>query len=515
MNSHTKLQTLLKNSLAAAPGKVAIRTQSVAVNYRDLDIQIRRVAEGLRQHGIKTGDRVAWLLPNCIEAVLTTLACYQIGAIAVPLNHRYVAEETLGVVKRTSAKILIVHEERRDLIQQFRQDAHQVTTLVVGGSTEPRTRFESLLLARPMETCVPVPPDHPALLLFTSGSTGEPKGVVHTHQSAYCGVDVSRQIFDFQSDDTVLVGKPISHAGGLQTQLMPTLLAGGAAVLAMKPDPADAVSLIEKNAVTEYGMLASDLLDFIEYLELNHHPLPTLNNAIGSGDCVPKDLHQRFRDLFGWEVMEAAGMTEIGGYYSANPRYGKRKWGSLGVPTPQTNLMIADENGNACDVGIVGEILLKTPAATIGYWNDIQATNSLFKDDWLHTGDLARRDEDGYIWFVGRKKLMIIRRGSNIAPAEVENVIDRYSAVHASVVVGVPDGKDGQIPVACIALLNSRQDLVKLEKELRDFVTEHLAEYKNPVHYLFLAKLPRTATGKFDRRQLLEIAENKIRSQTG
>ena len=317
--------------------------------------------------------------------------------------------------------------------------------------------------------------------------------MVHSHAGAFHGIDISRRIFDLSQQSRVLVGKPISHAGGLETQLMPTLLAGGEVSLAMKPTPKQAATMIQAYQITEYAMLASDLLDFVEYLEQNPTDLSSLRTSIGSGDSVPEDLHQRFRDLFGWEVMEGCGMTELGGYYAANPLRGIRKWGSLGLPAPDMRLRIVDEEGNDVEGEAVGEVLVQSPSATIGYWHNPTATDDLFRGGWLHTGDLAHFDSDRYVWFVGRKKLMIVRRGSNIAPAEIENVLDAYPQVHASVVVGVPDRLDGHVPVACVAAVDPR--CPPSEAELREFVSQHLAAYKNPVRYLFFDELPRNSTG--------------------
>jgi acyl-CoA synthetase (AMP-forming)/AMP-acid ligase II len=308
----------------------------------------------------------------------------------------------------------------------------------------------------------------------------------------------------------VLVGKPISHAGGLQTQLMPTLLVGGEAILAMKPTPAQAAALIERYSVTQYGLLASDLLDFIEYLEASGTRLTTLQNSIGSGDSVPVELHHRFRDLFGWEVLEGCGMTELGGYYAMNPRHGKRKWGSLGMPTPGTELRIVAPDGSDVKRGEIGEIALRSECTTTGYWQDPEATAELFRDGWLHSGDLAHYDDDGYVWFVGRKKLMIVRRGSNIAPAEIENVLDEHPRVHASVVVGVADNRDGHVPVAWIAPLHGTD--APTEEELKEYVSTRLAVYQSPVRYLFSQELPRNSTGKFDRHRLQELAEKTVRA---
>lgn len=504
---YLKLQNLLHDALTSVPEKTAIRTKEQELSYRQLDDLIGQVAAGLSSQGIKPGDRVSWFLPNGMEAVLTTLACYRIGAVSVPLNYRYLAEEAAFVMNHIDASLLIFHEEHADVVTQMADMISEVPKFMVGDDRPGTDSFQTLMSNGSMDVSN-VEADHPALILFTSGSTGKPKGVVHSHASAFHGIDISRQIFEMNTEDRVLVGKPISHAGGLETQLMPTLLARGEAYLVMKPTPAQAVSVIQERAITQYAMLASDLLDFIEYLEKHRTELPTLQNSIGSGDAIPTDLHQRFRDLFGWEVMEACGMTEIGGYYAANPRHGKRKWGSLGVTVPDTQLRIVDDHGVDSPAGEAGEILVQTPSATIGYWQNADATAELFRDGWLHTGDLGYRDDDDYIWFVGRKKLMIVRRGSNIAPAEIENVIDRHPAVHASVVVGIPDNRDGQVPLAWISLLPDERP--PSEDELREFVASHLAAYKNPTQFLFLDELPRNSTGKFDRQKLSRLATQAI-----
>ncbi|WP_428357634.1 class I adenylate-forming enzyme family protein [Methyloprofundus sp.] len=348
----------------------------------------------------------------------------------------------------------------------------------------------------------------PAFILFTSGSTGQPKGVTHSHKGAFNAIQISQQALDIVNQDVVLVGKPISHAGGLQTQLMPALLVGAEVILSMKPTPASAVALIKQFAVSEYGMLASDLLDFIEYLEQNPCPLPSLKNGIGSGDAVPVDLHHRFKDIFNWELLEGCGMTEIGCYYAMNPRYEVRKWGSMGKPCPNTQISIINEQGETVSQGKTGEIIVKSPSSTIGYWQDEESTQQLFNQGWLYTGDLAYQDEQGYLWFVGRKKLMIVRRGSNISPVEVENIIDEHPLVHASVVVSYPDNRDGHVPVAFVTLLNNTLSLTSSELDV--YVKSRLAAYKTPAHYLFLEELPRNATGKFDRHHLEELAVSMV-----
>jgi acyl-CoA synthetase (AMP-forming)/AMP-acid ligase II len=511
MPAPTRLQDLLATGRTRDAGKPAIRCAGTSVSYAELDRRVRQLAGGLVAHGVAPGDRVALFLPNGLPAVTLTLACYQAGAIAVPLNYRYLAAEARHVVERVEPRLLVYHASRREIVEQLPTNPVEARFVVDDpGEDAAAQPFDRLLAEEPLEAPVAVTEEDPALILFTSGSTGRPKGVVHSHHSAFSGIAISRRITEIDAHDVVLVGKPISHAGGLETQLMPTLLAGASTVLEMKPSPERAAGLIRELAVTQYALMASDLLDFIEYLESSGVRLPSLQNSVGSGDSVPVELHHRFRDLFGWEVMEGCGMTEIGCYYAMNPRRGRRKWGSLGVACPETRIRIVDSEARDVPTGTSGEILVQTPAATPGYWKDPEETATLFRDGWLHTGDLGRRDEDGYLWFVGRQKLMIVRRGSNIAPAEIENVIDDHPLVHASVVVGVPDARDGQVPIAFVARRESAEARALDENALAAYVGERLAAYKNPTRYVFEAALPRTGTGKFDRAALQRRALEQL-----
>lgn len=504
----TRLQELLGPPRDRDAEKIAIRCGQRQITYAELDRQVRQVAAGMQANGVSPGERVAWLLPNCLEAVITTLACYRIGAVSLPLNYRYVAPEIQYVCDLTRPVLLISHADRATVVDELEAAIDTIPRIVVGDGAADCAAWSTLLGNGPTPAGATLDDNSPALILFTSGSTGRPKGVLHSHGGVWAAISHSRETLDFRSDDVVLVGKPISHAGGLQTQLLPALLAGAEVILTMKPSAPEAAALIERYAVTEYGMMASDLLDFIEFLEESGTRLPTLKNGIGSGDSVPVELHHRFRDLFGWEVMEGSGMTEVGRYYAINPRYGMRKWGSLGLPTPGTELRIVHDDGSDVLEGEVGEIILRSESATIGYWDNPIATAELFRDGWLHSGDLARYDEDGYVWFVGRKKLIIVRRGSNIAPAEVENVLDEHPGVHASLVVGIPDPRDGHVPVAWIAPLHHAAP--PTEKELKAYVAERLAPYQSPVSYLFVDELPRNSTGKFDRHRLQEMAEQAL-----
>jgi acyl-CoA synthetase (AMP-forming)/AMP-acid ligase II len=252
-------------------------------------------------------------------------------------------------------------------------------------------------------------------------------------------------------------------------------------------------------------MLPATLEDLVEYLE-QHQPesLTSWRCCTAGGDVVPLDLHHRFQKVTGFEIDELYGMTEALSCIT-NPPFGAQRLGSVGKPVVQTRLRIVDEQDRDMAAGQTGELLVQSPAMMVGYWNDPEATAEALRDGWLHTGDMARCDLDGYYWFVSRKKEIIIRGGSNISPLEVEEVLDSHPAVHLSCVVGFPDAHYGQIVGAYVAL---RSDVSPKpgEEELRKFVADRIAAYKVPERMIILEEMPLNSTGKVDRKKLHALA---------
>lgn len=496
------LQQLLDKPAREFPEKIAIRTpDGFSCTFSELRASIASVASALLSSGLPRGARVAWLLPNGLEALQLSCACYQVAAISVPINLRYSAPEVVYMVNKVQAKMLFLPSSK---LQQL-PGGLAPEVVATPGPAWDAFRGRGVQRAPALR---PAAPEQPALILFTSGTTGHPKGVLHSHGGCWAAIQTSAETFGLRSDDVVLVGKPISHAGGLQTQLLPTLARGGEAVLATLPTAADAVELIQRFNVSVFAMLSSALLDFVEHLE--HRPgvaaLASLRRVVGSGDSVPLQLQRRFLEMFGWPVLEGCGITEIGGYYAAQPldpldREGKA--GAMGRPTKGTQIRLV-EDGKDVPVGSIGEVLLKTPSLPLGYWEDSEATKDLFSDGWLRTGDLARCDPEGFLWFVARRKLIIVRRGSNLAPAAVERWLLEHPKVKAAVVVGVPDPAEGEVPVAWV--LSDESDEAPTAMELEEHAAKGLASYEQPVRYCFRDSMPLNSVGKFDRAKLKDEA---------
>lgn len=340
----------------------------------------------------------------------------------------------------------------------------------------------------------------PAAILYTSGTTAKPKGVTYTHGTLWHNCVIQAQTFAFTPNDVHLVSTAACHAAAFTGQLLPNVHVGGTAVLTHLPSPVQVVHAVEHHKVTRIQMLPATVHDLVEHLE--RHPsadLGSLRVCTAGGDVVPLELHERFRKAVGIEITELCGMTEALSYVT-NPPFGPKRPGSVGKPAAETRLRIADDHDRDLPAGEVGEILVQSPAVMVGYWNDPRATAEALRGGWMHTGDLGRCDPDGYYWFVGRKKEIIIRGGSNISPLEVEEVIDAHPAVHLSCVLGMPDKKFGEAVVAYVAL---RDDVQRpTAEDLRRFVATRVAAYKVPERITLLDELPLNSTGKVDRKKL-------------
>jgi len=279
-------------------------------------------------------------------------------------------------------------------------------------------------------------------------------------------------------------------------------MAGNTVVMIPRFEPAYLLAQIQEHGITVIGALPVMLNAMLHVPGAASYDLSRLRACFAGGDAVPTEVHRRFKATFGVDVTEACGMTEVQPY-ACNPLYGRGKTGSIGVPAPGARLRLIDALGRDAAPGEEGEVLVQSNAAMIGYWNDPDATAATIRDGWLSTGDLARVDEDGYYWFVGRKKEIIVRGGSNISPLEVEDNLYQHPAVREAGVVGVPSQAWGEIVHAFVALKNGA---AATEEELKQFLGARIAAYKIPEVITFVPELPKGLTGKVQRRALKELA---------
>jgi acyl-CoA synthetase (AMP-forming)/AMP-acid ligase II len=447
----------------------------------------------LLEAGIAPGDRVALFMPNCPELVIAYLACFAAGVVAVPLNTRYRAPEVAYALERSGAQTAIVH---RDLLDEMGDPPER---LWIAGDGDGSWR--AALDAQPVPTG-DARADAAAVVLFTSGSTSRPKGVTHTHASIKHTVDTQVRVQELGPDDVNLITLAMCHVAGLCGQLLPTLRTGGCCILHSRYEPAAAAREIERSRVTRIQLLPAQLATLLDAAEADRRDLSSLRCAIVGGDALTLELHERFREVTGLEATEVCGMTECFNY-SMNPPFAAKRLGSIGHPPAGTELRLQSATGGEPPTGQPGEILVRSAGVMRGYWRDPQHTAEVLRDGWLHTGDVARRDNDGYYWFVGRSKDLIIRGGSNVAPGEVEAVLHEHPAVSSAVVVGVPDRQLGQRIAAWVA---PRAGEVTSEHELAEFVRDRIAAYKAPEWIWVEPELPTTSVGKLDRHLLQQRA---------
>jgi long-chain acyl-CoA synthetase len=501
---------MLQEARKRTPDATALWFGSERWTYAELDDVTTRVAAGLAGAGVRPGERVALFLPNCPELVFSYFACFKLGAIAVPLNYRYREAEARYALEHSGATTLIVHHRLQQEVAGLPLAGMGIARryLAGGDGDSDFTPFEALIAAA-REDCPAndFTEQQTAAILYTSGSTARPKGVTYSHATLWHNCVIQAATFAFSAADVMLISTAACHAAAFTGQLLPSVFVGGTSVLTHLPNPTDVLAAITAHRVTRLQMLPANLEDLVEHLEQHRADVGSVRCCTVGGDVVPVDLHVRFNKLTGRDVTELYGMTEVLSCIT-NPPFGAKKRGSIGKPAVDTRGKLVDITGGDVPTGAIGELLVHSPAMMVGYWNDPAATAETVRDGWMHTGDLARRDEDGYYWFVSRKKEIIIRGGSNISPLEVEEALDEHPAVHLSCVLGWPDKHFGQIVVAYV---EPRPDApaAPTVDELRSFVAARLAAYKVPERIIIMKRMPLNATGKVDRKKLHAIAPHE------
>ena len=489
----------LSASAEATPDAVALRTGDDSWSFSELADWSGRLAQGLLDARAEPGDRVAFFMPNCAELVAGYFACFSIGLVALPLNHRYLAAEAAHVIEHAGATVMITHAELVDRLESLDWDRLGMKArYLAGAEQEGWTPFDELRASEPV-VARSIEPSADALIMYTSGTTGNPKGAVYTHHGLSALAHSMRAEYGHAPGLVQLLPTPVSHIAGF-SNLLSGMLGGATTVVGESADPGVVLPSIERWQVRLMQLLPTALDDFVEADEHEHHDLSSLRAVTVGGDKVPMDVHHRFADLTGFQVTEGIGMTECS-HYVCNPPFDDKRLGSAGVPTAGHEVRVVDADDADVPTGKTGQILVRTDARFDRYWNNPDATAETLRDGWLYTGDLARFDADGWLWFMGRSKQIIIRAGSNIVPEEVEEVLYQHPAVRLACVVGAPDEHLGQRVEAFVELEPDASPLPTGD-ELRDFAAQRIAGYKVPEHIFVLPEVPRTATGKLDRHKL-------------
>jgi malonyl-CoA/methylmalonyl-CoA synthetase len=463
------------------------------ISYRELNQDSNRMANTFLGLGVKKGDRVILYLPKSLGFIVAHLALQKIGAVAVPLNPGFKKSEMAYLLEDAEPKLALSGSEQEAIIKEIHP---RLATVVI--ATE--RRYQELDFFRSAPDSIPkieIGPEDTGLIIYTSGTTGKPKGAILTQKNLFHDARNIIKIWEIRESDVLCHALPLFHVHGLCFALHTALMAGSHVLMLDQFSPKTVTNVLTRkeggHICTLFMAVPSmygKMMDYVEenILDFEHIRLWTS----GSAPLLPRDF-EKIKRIFGKEPVEREGMSETGMNFS-NPLRGVRKPGSIGLPLPDLRVRIVDPE-KFVDVipGQTGEIWLKGPAVTPGYWRKQEETAKEFEEGWFRTGDLGRIDEDGYYYLTDRIKNIIISGGENISPKEVERVINQFDGVVESSVVGIPDEKWGEKVVA--AVVTKPSSGVKPQK-IQKFCKQHLHNWKCPKEIIFLKELPKNRMGK-------------------
>jgi long-chain acyl-CoA synthetase len=492
------LSGLLDRGLMLDPDQPALITIDESWSWRQLDRASKCYASQLQLLGLKRGDRIASLMPNCASLVIHYLACLSSGFVIAPLNYRYTSREINHALSVSGSKALLVDVERSGDVSESNPGHLPLGAIVHGSRQHEGLRFEAMIdgPSSPYTLSTPDQSD-PAAIFFTSGSTGPAKGVTHSFGSLGAVIASAAHGCRTGPNDVVLLTGSISHIGAFMDMFM-SLSVGGAVVVSRHFDGPSLLSLLRAHRPTICISLPVVLHELIRTETAAREDFISLRLCGAGGDKVPETLIQEVAALTGLAVNEQYGMSEFGAAM-INPLEGPIKSGSVGRASPGYQLSIRDERFGELPSGIAGRLWVKSLSNMIGYWGDPGATKEVSRDGWLDTGDVMRMDEDGYLWFVGRAKQLIIHDGSNISPQEVEDALMAHPSVAVAGVIGVPDAVHGENVHAFVTLREGKTR--PMQDELIDFARARVG-YKAPEQIIVLDDMPLNASDKVDRRAL-------------
>ncbi|HET6793610.1 MAG TPA: long-chain-fatty-acid--CoA ligase [Acidimicrobiales bacterium] len=485
------------------PDKVAFRFEAEERTFGQMDERVSRLANALRGRGVGPGDRVAVLMTNRLELVESYLAGCRLGAVVVPVNFRLVADEVAYIAEDSGARALLVDAGLAGLAAGVRGRLPDLSaTLVAGGAAAEAGAgaedYEAALAeASPDAPGIDVAETDPAFIMYTSGTTGRPKGAVLSHFNLVMNTFNMMLTMSITGDDEVwLSGLPLFHIGGLNG-ILPYLMVGGTSVILPSGqfDPALTVDILERERITGCYFVPTQWQAICAVPGVRDRRL-SLRRISWGASVAPPSVLQAMADTFpGVPNFNAFGQTEMSSVTCVlKGEDAVRKMGSVGKPIVNVEARLVDDDMKDVAVGDVGEIVYRGPTVLQGYWNKPDATAESFAGGWFHSGDLCRMDEDGFIYVVDRKKDMIISGGENIYCAEVEAVIDSHPKVREVALIGVPHDKWVETPRAVVVPADPADP--PTEEEIIELCRQRLASYKKPTSVVIVAELPRNASGK-------------------
>ena len=498
------LGELLERNARLFPDQQAVVFDEVRITYRQLLERARRLSSGLHQRGMRHQDRVAILAMNCNEYFDVYAACHVSGFICATVNFRLAGAEIAFILQDSAPRALVFEAQYSDTIAALRDSLPSIEHyLCIGECPDWAEPYDALLAAGdPAGAPMQAQPDDVVHLIYTSGTTGRPKGAARTQKGDLALAQNQSATMDMRTNGRVLVMMPLFHAGGL-SMMLSEFWHAGCVVLHRKFDPHEVLSTIERERIVTVHMAPTILQQVLDVPDIGRYDLSSLETILYAAAPMPVAVLQRGVQLLGQIFVNSWGMTETTG--TVLPKHlhklqgsedEVRRLGSIGQPMTFCDIRIVDEQGEDCADGTPGEIWIRSPANLAYYWNNSVATIEALRDGWLRTGDMAWRDDQGFLFLVDRKKDMIISGGENIYCQEVEQALMHHPGVQDVAVIGVPHEKWGETVKAVVVL---KAGASVGADELSEFSTTRIARYKRPSSVEFVDELPRLASGKVNK----------------
>ena len=494
------------------PQKHALIFEDRPFTYQEVNQRTNQLCHHLLENRVVKGDRVAVLLHNCHQYLEIFFALSKIGAILVPLNWRLAGPELEFILKDSGSRILIFEPEFEEVVASIRPNLNLSNgNYIAIGEPHPdwAIAYEKVISKQPTHEPISngfIGGEDPHIIMYTSGTTGIPKGAVLSHRKTFFNVLNADIVYNLISQDIMIISRPMFHSGGLLVEAAPILYKGGTLILQKRLRPVEILETVARHKVTILELAATVYQFILQECDLSQYDLSSVRCYFTGGERIPLTLIKEYLKR-GIALSQIFGQTEASTITFLSSEKAAAKIGSVGLPVFHGEVRIVDKEGKAVLPGEVGEIIIRGPTLMSGYWNRPDLAAETIREDWLYTGDLAKKDEEGYIYIVDRERDMYISGGENVYPAEVEKVFFSHPKVFDVGVIGVPHEKWGEVGKVYIVLKPSE---TMAEEEALRFLRGKLGKYKIPKYVEFIEKLPKTASGKIQKFILKEWHLNRV-----
>jgi len=495
------LVDFIKERAQEFQNKVFLWEGEKSLTYREFDQVTDRLAAALQSLGLKKGDHAAVLFPNSLDTLLCYFSIIKAAGTAIPINSLYTPREIAFILNNSESKFLLAAGQFQKTIEGIRPQLPNLH-LVIFRQEEDHSilqAVERLAICPGSLKLVDLSSEDNAIIFYTSGTLGQPKGVMLTHGNfTFSGPNIGRA-YGLKEQDITMAVLPLVHVFAVASPVFGSLSSGGSVVILERFQAESVLQAFENYQITWFPGVPTMFNYIYQAYEKGTYNTSSLRMGLTGGASLSVELLKNWEKRFGAYILEVYGLTESTGLVTANPVHGERKPGSIGLTVSNVQTRLVNNEGLEVPWGEVGELLFKGPNAAKGYWKLPEQTAESIRDGWVYTGDLAKQDEDGYFYIVGRKKDLIITGGYNVYPREIEEVLYTHPAIYEAAVIGIPDEVKGEIPKAFISLKPGEQ---ASEKEIINFCKANLAPYKVPRQVEICPELPKSSTGKILHREL-------------